>query len=67
MEALQTVESARNSRLGGPDAGDEPRVDLSPLRNQAGQLLRSGLSAIDKIMSGDSPRLLRASRQDGGQ
>jgi hypothetical protein len=67
MEALQTIESTLNSRIGGPDAGGEPRADLQPLRNQAGQLLRSGLDAIDKILSGDAQRVLRASRQDGGQ
>ncbi|MGD0137813.1 MAG: hypothetical protein ABSD28_02980 [Tepidisphaeraceae bacterium] len=67
MEALQTIESIRNSGIGGPDAGEGPRVDLQPLRDQAGQLLRTGLDAIDHILSGDSQRLLRASRQDGGQ
>jgi len=67
MEALQNIESMRNSHIGGPDTGDGPRVDLQPVRDQAGRLLRSGLEAIDHILSGDSQRLLRASRQDGGQ
>jgi len=67
MEAMQTIQSTHNSTGANPDAGLAPRANLQPLRAQAGQLLRAGMDAIDHVLSGDSQRVLRASRQDGGQ
>ena len=40
---------------------------LPELRRQAEQLLSAGDEAIQRALSGDSERFLRANRQQGGQ
>jgi len=52
----------------GPGAADQPSGEgLSTLRRAGDDLLDAADRAIDKALSGDSKRFLRANRQQGGQ
>ncbi len=58
----EVLRSAPGEAAEGTGGGNLPE-----LRRQAEQLLSAGDEAIQRALSGDSERFLRANRQQGGQ
>jgi hypothetical protein len=57
----------KEKRGNGTDSDGSGGCDLNDLRNEGEGLLRIADQAIERALSGDSQRFLRANRQAGGQ